>query len=267
MERKEQVSQEKWELGPGPFVLSGPPPVCEGTVELVNRSEEELELTAIAIRHIDLKSQQSPGSAAVGTFARLGPHDRSRVAMRLTLDHTTPPGRYTGELCCGSQREQVLIQVLENWDLRIVPQSVIITASPGEKLALRVLITNLGNIEFNLQNADSIYLDDDQGINRLLLNTLNTAIKEAGKQGFGKFLDRFVQEWAEAVVSPATVKSQSEGRVIRPGESKEVKLEIQLPEDLKKNKVYRGRMRFKNAALVLEVECTGAPEISPRRQK
>src|ERR1700737_608097 len=98
MERKEYVSEEKWELGPGPFVLSGRPPVCEGTVELLNKSEEELKLTAIPITHIDLKSEQSSGSGTVETFARLGPYGRSRVAMRLTLDHPTPPGRYTGEL-------------------------------------------------------------------------------------------------------------------------------------------------------------------------
>src|SRR5262249_10081852 len=129
--------------------------------------------------------------------------------------------------------------------------------------ALRILFTNLGNIEITLPNSISLYLEHNLEIGR----HLNAALKTAGNQGFEKVLDRFVQELAQAAVSAATVQFKPEGAKFGTGETKQVELEIQLPEDLKKNRVYRGTMKFKNARLVLEVECTGAPNVSPRRQK
>jgi hypothetical protein len=231
-------------------------------VELINRSAEDVEPKTIAITGLEIRS--APGRPpAAKVSVRLGPHQRLQVPIEVALDPTTPPGSYTGQLSCGTQTENVVINVLETWDLRIVPQSVTITTCPGEKVSLRILFTNLGNGEVTLPNSIGLHLDHNLEIGR----HLDTALKAAGNQGFEKSLDRFVQELAEAAVSAATVRFKPDGAKLRAGETKEVELEIQFPEDLKHHSVYKSTMKFKNARLGLEVECTKAPDVTPRRQK
>jgi hypothetical protein len=185
------------------------------------------------------------------------------VPIEVALDPTTPPGRYTGQLSCGSQTEDAVIHVLGYWDLQIAPQKVTITASPGERVSLHLLFTNLGNTEVTLPRSVPLHLEHDLEINR----HLDTALKAAGQQGFLKFLDRLVQELAEAAVSAATVQFRPEGTRFYSSETKEVELEIQFPKDLKCNSVYKSTLKFRNARLVLEVECTTVPAASPRRPK
>lgn len=263
MQNKERVIEEKWNLGRGPIVFTGGPASCQGYVELINKSGEDVEPKPIAITSLEPHSRQGRLSAAARVSVRLGPYQRQRVPIEVALDPATPPGSYTGQLSCGSQTEDVVIHVLETWDLRIVPQSVTITASPGEKVALQILFTNLGNIDVTVPKSVPLDLEHNLEIGR----HLNTALKAAGKEGFEKFLDRLVQELAEAAISPATVQFKPEGARLRAGETSEIDLEIRLPEDLKKNRVYRGTMKFKNARLTLEVECAGAPVVPPGRQK
>jgi len=263
MENKERLKEEKWGLGPGPIVFTGTPASCQGYVELINKSAEDVEPKAIAITGLEGLSAQGRLPEAAKVSVRLRPHQRLRVPIEVALDPTTPPGSYTGQLSCGSQTEDVVINVLEYWDLRIAPQNVTITASPGGRVPLRILFTNLGNTEVTLPKSVSLHLEHNLEINR----HLDTALKATGQQGFQKFLDRLVQELAEAAVSAATVQFKPEGTRFHSSETKEVELEIQFPEDLKRNSIYKSTLKFKNARLVLEVECTTVPAASPRRPK
>jgi hypothetical protein len=263
MDNKERAIDEKCSLGRGPIVFAGAPTSCQGYVELINQSTEDVEPKAIAITKLEPNPGQRRLPAPARVSVRLGPHQRVCVPIEVALDPTTPPGSYTGQLSCGSQTEDIVVNVLENWDLRILPGSVNITASPGERVALRVLFTNLGNTDITLPSSLSLYLEDKLEIGRYL----NAALKTASKQGYEKFLDRFVEEMAEAAVGTATVHFKTHGAKFRSGENRQVELQIQLPEDLKKNRVYKGLMKFKNARVVLEVECTESPDVSQRRKK
>lgn len=263
MEKEAVPVEAKWELGPGPFILTGQPPICEGTVELINKSAENLRLREIEIADLDFKSKQTPVPAAARTFARLGPHARSKFPVQLLVGDTLPPGTYTGQLRSGSQRKPVVVHVLERWDLRITPQSAILAGGPGEKLTLRAWITNHGNVNFDLPRSGLIFLEDELEIPR----SLTLALKEAGNQGYQKFLDELVKALAENGVKSAPVKIHSEAPVIGPGEAQEVELEVRIPEDMKKNRVYRGSLRFKNTSLSLEVECNGLHEAEPGRKR
>jgi hypothetical protein len=263
MEKKHSVAEGKWGFRPGPILFAGPPASCQGYLELINKSDDDVEPKAITITRLQPGFGERRLLAATKGPARLGPHQHLRVPIEVSLDPTTPPGTYTGQLSCSSQTEDVVINVLESWDLRIVPQSVTITASPGERVALGILFTNLGNIEVTLPNSLSLYLEHNLEISR----HLNAALKTAGKQGFNKLLDQFVQELTEAAVSDAVVQFKLEGGKFSAGETREVELQIQLPEDLKRNTMYKGVIKFENAKLVLDIECTGARAVSTTRVK
>jgi hypothetical protein len=255
---------EKCHVGPGPIVFTGVPRACQGYVELINRSAEVIEPRSIAITHLDPSARQKQLPSAIRVSVRLEPHQHLQVPIEVALDPTTPPGTYKGQLSFGSQREDVVINVLESWDLRFVPQSLAVKAGAGAKVARRILVTNCGNIEFTPPASVSVFVDQNLDFGR----HLNTALKEAGNEGYQKFLDRFVRELADDAVSNATVQFKCEkASSIHPGETRQVELQIQLPEDLKMNRVYKGAMKFGNTKLLLEVECTGASDVSPRRHK
>jgi hypothetical protein len=263
MYNKKRPRDERCSLGRGPIGFAGAPMSCQGYVELINESAEHVAPKAIAITKLKPDPGQGRLPAPARVSVRLGPHQRVCVPIEVALDPTTPPGSYTGQLSCGSQTEEIVVNVLENWDLRILPGSVNITASPGERVAVRVLFTNLGNTDITLPDSLPLYLEDKLEIRRYL----NAALKIASNQGYEKFLDRFVEELADAAVGTATVQFKTDGAKFRSGENKQVELQVQLPEDLKKNRVYKGLMKFKNARVVLEVECTNWPDMSQRRKK
>jgi hypothetical protein len=261
MLNKDRMVQEKWGIGPGTVVFTGGPTSYQGYVELINNSAEEVAPDAIAITGLELSSGRPPPAATVS--ARLGPHERLWAPIEMVLDPATPPGSYTGQLSCGSQKVDLVFNVLENWDLRIVPQKVTITAGVAETIVLRMLITNLGNSEFTAPSPASLHLTHDLDIGR----HLNTALRAAGKEGYEKFLDRFVLELAGEAVGDATVQFKPEGAKFRTGETKPVELQIRLPDDLRTSGIYRGTMKLRNARLMLEVKCTGERKASPRRRK
>src|SRR5260221_12842729 len=185
MQMGEKRADEIWAFGPGPFALSGRPPSLEGVVELINNTEQSQELTAIPLKNVALGSYRGPVPDHVTTLARLGAHGRTRATMRLTLDPTTPPGRYEAELGGGAQTERLLLQVLANWQLRIIPDAVTVAPSAGEKLGLQAVVTNQGNMELKLPATQSVDLDDTRG----LIQLANVVAGEVGKEGFTRFLD------------------------------------------------------------------------------
>lgn len=250
MNQKAGMNEEKWGLGPGPIVLIGHPPICQGSVELINNSSERVRLRTIPLTGLDLKSVPAPAVAKV--FARLDPYDRLRAPVQVHLHQAVPPGTYAGEMLCGSQREQVVMHVLEHVSLTVKPSSIWITARPEQKVHLRLFVANLGNVNSTLQPSDVLFLEERQELGR----SLTASLKDTGKAGYEKFLDRLVSELAAAGVSPAAVKISADDLEIRPGETRELKVELRVPADLKKNRTYSGRLSFKTAHLLLQVECT-----------
>jgi hypothetical protein len=251
MQTGARLADENWALGSGPFVLSGRPPHLEGIVELTNRSARRLEVGAIALHGLNLKSHPGPVPEAVAAFARLDPNERASVRMRLTLDPTLPAGRYGAHLSCGAQHEEIVIEVLENITLSVNPAGVSISAAPGQKIKFQVFVSNRGNVATTPQAPDSIYLNEDRDV----LEVASQVAKESGKDGFQKFLDRFLREWADGVAGPAAVHVKPRRTTLHPGETKEVEVEVDLPDDMRRKRVYKGKIRFRNAAFALEVDC------------
>ncbi len=252
MQTAEKRGDENWTLGPGPFTVSGRPAFLKGVVELINNTAENRELTAISLRNVEIRSHRGPVPDHVTLLAQLGPYTRRRTSTRLALDPVTAPGRYEALLCCGAQTERLLIQVLPNWQLRIVPDAISLATSAGEKLKVPIVIINEGNMELTLPTTQSVDLDDNRGV----IPMVKVVVREVGKDGFNKCLDRFVQDWAKELVEPAVVRIGPRHRPIRPGETSEVELAIELPMSLKKGRDYKGRIRFKNASLSLKIECS-----------
>src|SRR5262249_4084893 len=147
--------EEKCGLGPGPIVLTGVPRSCQGYVELINRSSEVVEPKAIEITSLDPHARQKHLPPPLRASARIGPHEHLQLPIEVGLDPTVPPGSYEAQLCVGSERRDVVINVLESSDLRFVPQSLAVKAGARARVARRILVANFGNIEFTPPNSVS----------------------------------------------------------------------------------------------------------------
>jgi hypothetical protein len=262
METKDVSKEEAWSLGRGPFLFSGPPLLCSGALRLINNSAEKIKVRAVALEGLALKAANGQPLQDVRVFGRLRPSEEASVVAQIAVDRHTPPGQHAGTLRCGSQQEQALIFVLPNHDLRVVPEKVFVSATPGQSITQTIFIANQGNMTFSTRKAAIV------GLQQLGMahEALAVSLTEAGGEGHVKFLDRFVQKLSEAEAQPAKVKIEVEGEEIQPGETKQVTLEIKLPPDLKPKRTYTSQIEFKNATLALEIECNGKAGAQDGRQ-
>lgn len=267
---KATKAEEDAALGSGLILFSGKPPFLKGTVSMVNRSDKKVKVRSLEIGAPGLESpgmrrrRRGPADATleaeslpVRVFRRLDPDDQTDARAQLTVDRFTPPGEYEAEVRFGEEQTKALVFVLENHKLRLVPDRLTITGTSGQKFTRTVYITNEGNVPFNTRKAAFAPLEAANMVHRSLAIALN----DAGKEGHEKFLDRFLSELDDNLVQPAKIKVDVQDEVIAPGETKRVEITIALPAGLKKRQVYRSKIRFRDAALALEVDVNGPPAI------
>ena len=271
MEREATPGEENCSLGAGPFLFSGKPPFIQGIVNLINSSAERVKVRSVVIEGSGIESYRArrlhgtPEQMAEGQqrdllqvkfFQGIGPFDQANVPAQLTIDKFTPPGEYEAQVSFGDQQARALIFVLENHDLRLIPERITIREVPGKSITRSIYVTNEGNVPFSTRRAAFAPL---QALN-MLHRSLAIALNEEGDKGYEKVLDRLASELADAEVQPAKVKINIQDQEILPGETKPVELTIQLPADLKRKRVYTSRIKFRNARLAVEVDINDTPE-------
>ncbi len=267
MGTENRLEDESCSLGPGPFIFSGTPPLITGTVNVINKSAEKAKLRTVAMDSPQLTSfralrmQQKKGKevkaalklSEVRVFGRLGPFDQANLPAQLSIDRLTPPGEYEARVSFGQQEEQAVVIVLENYDLRVVPSRITITAEPGETIQRAIYFTNEGNMTFSTRKAAFAPL---QALD-MLHKSLAISLLEEGDKGYEKVLDRLAQLMSEAEVQPAKVKIDIQDQEIAPGETKRVDITLRLPADLKRKQTYTSNISFRNARLSIELDVNG----------
>lgn len=255
---------EAWRLGSGPFILSGVPPMCSGELELINISDEKVKVRAIATIPPKGEALAVRGLGEVRLAARMAPRDRARVRAHFLVDPYMPPGTYTADLACGDQREQVVVHVFEKRDIRVAPDRVQLRGAGGDDLSHVLLITNRGNVMHTVPPLALLHLEERDWFGRSLVYALRQMEEGEGHQAY---LDRLLHEIRATDQRPARVTFHAEPPEIHPGETREVRLEIKLPEKLIKGRTYVQAIAFMSTELLFEVECNGAPQSTKRRPR
>lgn len=241
---------EPWVILGDRLQFLGKPTLCLGHVHLQNQSPEKVRIKKIPLVASKLTGPTEVSVSHLQLFARLLPGTALQATAQVLIPPDTPPGRYTAEALVGNVRKPVAVDVLESWDLAIIPAELSLKFDLGERLVRTVQLTNRGNMPWNLHRAAFATLQEVDGVHRNIFLSL----KETPEPSYEKVLNNFVKRMRDTEVEPAKIKILSKTDVLRPGESQELRLEISLPDNLKKNRRYSGGVSFENASLLLNIE-------------
>jgi hypothetical protein len=257
-----QAQSSHVRLGRGPFIFSGIPPILSGELEVANTSEEKLKLRTIpVIGHRD-KSAPNLGLDELRVGVRLLPQQRASAPAHFLVDAYTPPGSYAAALSIGGQEAPIVVHVFEKLDLRIEPSRVRMLGAGGDVLTQQIVVSNRGNVTETLRELALVFLEERNWVNRSLVY----ALRETGEgEGHQQYLDRVVKELRGTLARPARITVRGEVTTLAPGETAQLELQITLPRELVKGRVYIGSTPFMSGKLAFEIECNGAVN-SPKRR-
>jgi uncharacterized membrane protein len=236
--------------------------MCTGDIELLNDSDQKVKVRAIPLFNRDNSSALGASELRVGTS--LAPRERKRVPAHFLLDSHTPPGNYTVELSCGDQNETAVVHVFEKLGVQVEPDVIRVRGGGGDVVEALLVITNRGNISETLRELALVFLEEQNWVGRSLVYALRETKAEEGHQ---PYLDRVVGELRASISRPARVTLRGEISEIRPGERREVRVEIKLPDELIKGRIYEGSTAFMSSELFFEVECNGSSNSTKRRPR
>ena len=231
----------------------GKPSSCLGNIHLRNRTDEKLRVKRIPLSASKLAGPVKVLVRDLEVFAVLPPGAEAHICCKIPLPPQTPPGKYSAQALMGEARKPVLVDVLESWDIALIPTELSLRPADGKRLVHTIQVTNHGNMPWEIHGAALAPLQEKNGIHRNIFLSLKNCVKG----GYEGVLNDFAARMKETVVEPAKIKIISKTAFLQPGETREMDLEISLPANVKRNRRYSGEVPFENARLLLDIEVRG----------
>jgi hypothetical protein len=240
-----------------PVIVVGEPRSLRGELRLHNTGKEK-----IVLREARLRSAALPGSiqkvagrmvapdAQVSLSAVIHPGQSQRVAITLDLEQHTPPGEYHGELEVAGRTRPFIMHVAEAVKLSISPKQLVIDRGSGAKVVKRVVFSNDGNVPLTLGVMGRVLLGEELPFSLGARASISAADKRA--KGLEQLFSEVIRDDASAITAPVgslTIRNPGAPVVLQPGDVSTLDLEIVLPEGLKTNSRYRGRLPLYTADL------------------
>jgi hypothetical protein len=88
-----------------------------------------------------------------------------------------------------------------------------------------------------------------------LNRTIGSALKAKAKQGFTNVMDDFVERLEESITRPVKITLSTEDYQISPGEQKRIRITIQLPRNLKSNRMYKVKFNVVDQIVRFKINC------------
>ena len=267
MAQKTEANMTPWRLGKGPFIFIGSPPFCQGEIELENPTDEKVKVRALPTTGSKDKDRIVRGLDELTIKTRLTPHMRSSLPAHFSIDGHTPPGTYETEIVSGGQRVPAIVHVLENLDFEIAPTHVVWQGGGGDRLTQVLVLRNHGNVSHTLHTTGMVWLEEQDWVGRTFVYTLREAAERA--EGHQAFLDQVLEQFNKSMVHTVKVALSYDDTTFKPGDNRQVTLDLTLPDSLKKGRTYYGFIKLLGKRVWIEVRCSGSgkPSKPPRRKK
>lgn len=267
MAQKTEANTTPWRLGKGPFIFIGSPPFCHGEIELENPTDEKVKVRSIQTTGSKDKDRTVRGLDELTIKNRLPPHGRSSLPAQFTIDRHTPPGTYETEIVSDDQRAPAIVHVLENLDFKIFPTRVVLQGGGGDRLTQVLVLRNQGNVSHTLHSIGMIWLEEQNWVGRTFVYALREAAEKA--EGHQAFLDQALEQFKKSMVHTVRVSLSYDDANFNPGDTRQVTLDLTLPDSLKKGRTYFGFIKLMGKRLWIEVRCSrsGKSSKDPRREK
>ena len=169
--------------------------------------------------------------------------------MRLHLPRSTPPGTYQATMTVGGAEREVEIVVDPEVFLRLFPERLILTAAAGARVSANLTLVNLGNVQVEVRGAYAFGLFDVGGVERAIARMVSA---KQGERRTDVFADALAEEHGGLV----RMKVESGEGVVPPGESRELNLTLQVPQNIRPDHTYWGTWPLYNVRYYVRV--TGA---------
>jgi hypothetical protein len=246
------------------LVLIGPPERLAGIVRLSNPGSDKLKIKSAPV------TLKEGGTALLTVGARLVPGATQHVEAVVALDPRTPPAELHGEVVLGDQKHAVVLKVLERRSVAIVPSAFELHGAPGTSVSVPVVLTNLGNVAFELPRLALAALGEVQAFTHLF----HVAMAKKGGEGHQAALDNFAQLLnASEVDAPKAWFGDGAACTLAPGARLETQIRFELPANLARHRLYRGTFAVGRTVCSVEIEVAAAaapppdgPVVKSRRQ-
>jgi hypothetical protein len=218
------------------LTVAGAPGRVQHQLEFHNGGDER-----VIVRRADFTSPQLEESAGrrpgvLLPTVVLHPGHARRVPISFMIPSHTPPGRYDGELVVAGQSVDVVVHVVEDYDLEVAPAEVVLESRPGDRTVRQIVCSNRGNVPLVIGEIGAVVLDDELTNCRSLRAVTAAWPDEGGEHdAVDRFVDLYVKKgWKKVVEHSGVLRVHTVGgpREIAPGETEVVDLEITLPDQL-----------------------------------
>jgi hypothetical protein len=161
--------------------------------------------------------------------------ERGARRLRLKLDPTVPPGRYTAVIGSGDAKHDVIITVQRAPRVSVSPSQLQFTGAPSAKVEEAVTFWNRGNVAFTLPDFVPIGLFDDDGLETAIASTYRRK-PETLEEIAGHFFSRL----REAHGGLLKLSIDCGGKALEPGMALTARLIGSLPGGLRPGHNYHG---------------------------
>ncbi len=226
------------------LTLVGAPGPISHQLEFHNGGEQRAILRQASLVSSQLETATGQRLGVAMPSVVLHPGQARRVPIRITIPIHTPPGRYDGELLVAGQSVEVVIHVVEDYDLDVAPTEVVLENRAGDRTVRQIVCTNRGNVPLVIGEIGAVVLDDEL-TNCRSLRAVTAAWPDEGGQheAIDRFVDLFVKEgWKKVVEHSGVLRVHTAGgpQELLPGQTQVVDLEITLPDKLEPRTRYTG---------------------------
>ena len=222
------------------------------TIIIKNPGDEILRLRSINITETNLCDVAGKTLEQIPFSARLHPGQALECPLKFEVDPTTPPDTYKGKFEYGEILQQpFILHILKGIELYILPSPIIARGLPGQRLTEEILVSNKSNVPINLDQEMIMRLYEVDEFYQIL----KTCLDEVADDGFINVLNNFVVKLKEGISEPMSIKFESEDLELRANETRKFNISLNIPDNLKSNSSYRGKISIYNCQLSLSLHC------------
>ena len=178
------------------------------------------------------------------------PAGETATWIRFSLALTTPAGCYSGHVKLAGSTYPIIVDIEGKPQLHLSPRRVSLTAArAAATVAVEITATNSGNAPFEIPETGTFGLFPAQGLERSIAEAVRTPAGE-GRERLDKLMNSVSDEHGGFV----RVKVAEGAGLLTPGEFRNLKVKLRLPDALKPGQSYSGSWVIGTLRFPVQVE-------------
>jgi hypothetical protein len=168
--------------------------------------------------------------------------------MRVDLPRDTPPGTYEGSVQVGDEERRIVVDVEPEVFLRLFPETLSLTVEPGADVEVTLTLVNIGNAPADIRGASMFGVFEVGGAERAIASSFIGTVPKGERR-----LDRFADAVADSHGGMIRVKVLGGSGEIAPGDIKELRLRLSIPDRIERGRTYSGLWALFNLGYPVQV--------------